>query len=370
MKTVELFQWTKKILLTLPDVENYEPTWTEEWPLSAIEEWINTPCPKCWKPAKRESNTMPGRAGSSRYRLRYMDNKNNEQLVSPEKEQYRGNTDVYIGGAEHVTRHMIYARFRQKFLFDIGAVTHEEPFQKYHKVGLIMAEDGRKMSKRRWNVVLPDDIVAEFGADTLRTYEMFMWPFEQAIARNTNGMKWIKKFLDKIIALKENLKDWEDLGPDKEDKKTLTQLHQTIKKLTEDIDNFKFNTAIAQLMIFVNYLTEQASLNKDTFEKLITLISPFAPHLAEELWEQIWNKYSVFTTTVWPSYDSKYLVEDTIKIWVQINGKIRWDIEINKNTTQEEAMQIVKSDPKLSAHLINEPKKIIYIPGKIMNIIL
>lgn len=183
-------------------------------------------------------------------------------------------------------------------------------------------------------------------------------------------MKWIKKFLDKIIALKENIKDWEDLGTDKEDNKTITQLHQTIKKLTEDIDNFKFNTAIAQLMIFVNYLTEQASLNKDTFEKLITLIAPFAPHLAEELWEQLGNKYSVFTTTVWPSYDSKYLVEDTIKIWVQINGKIRWDIEINKNTTQEEAFEIVKSNSKLSAHLTNEPKKIIYIPGKIMNIIL
>jgi len=278
---------------------------------------MNTTCPHCGKPAKRESNTMPGRAGSSRYWLRYMDNKNDQQLVSPEKESYRGNVDVYVGGAEHVTRHMIYARFWQKFLFDIGVVTHDEPFQKYHKVGLIMAEDGRKMSKRRGNVVNPDDIINEFGSDTLRTYEMFMGPFEQAIARSTNGIKGIKKFLDKIEALQSKIKDGE------EDKKTLNLLHQTIKKLTEDIDGFKHNTAIAQLMIFVNHLTDQSSLTKDTFEKLITLVAPFAPHLAEELWEQVGNTYSVFTTAVWPSYDAKYLVADVVTLAVQFNGKMR-----------------------------------------------
>ncbi len=354
----------KDLPLTLPDVENYAPTGTEEWPLAAIDERINTTCPACGKPAKRESNTMPGRAGSSRYRLRYMDNKNDKQLVSPENEKYRGNVDVYVGGAEHVTRHMIYARFRQKFLFDIGVVTKEEPFEKYHKVWLIMAEDGRKMSKRRWNVVLPDDIIAEYGADTLRTYEMFMGPFEQSIARSTNGMKGIKKFLDKIVALKDKISDQE------EPKTNLTQLHQTIKKLTEDIDGFKFNTAISQLMILVNHLTDQTIISKDTFEKLIILVAPFAPHLAEELWEQLGNKYSVFTTTVWPSYDENYLVSDTVKIWVQFNGKIRWDIEIKKETTQEEVIQIVKSDPKLSTHLTWEPKKIIYIPWKILNIVI
>ena len=354
----------KDLPLTLPDVENYAPTGTEEWPLAAIDERINTTCPACGKPAKRESNTMPGRAGSSRYRLRYMDNKNDKQLVSPENEKYRGNVDVYVGGAEHVTRHMIYARFRQKFLFDIGVVTKEEPFEKYHKVWLIMAEDGRKMSKRRWNVVLPDDIIAEYGADTLRTYEMFMGPFEQSIARSTNGMKGIKKFLDKIVALKDKISDQE------EPKTNLIQLHQTIKKLTEDIDGFKFNTAISQLMILVNHLTDQTIISKDTFEKLIILVAPFAPHLAEELWEQLGNKYSVFTTTVWPSYDENYLVSDTVKIWVQFNGKIRWDIEIKKETTQEEVIQIVKSDPKLSTHLTWEPKKIIYIPWKILNIVI
>ncbi len=353
----------KDLPLTLPDVENYAPTGTEEWPLAAIDSWIKTTCPHCGKPAKRESNTMPGRAGSSRYRLRYMDNKNDQQLVSPENEKYRGNVDVYVGGAEHVTRHMIYARFWQKFLYDIWVVTHDEPFQKYHKVGLIMAEDGRKMSKRRWNVVNPDDIINEFGSDTLRTYEMFMGPFEQAIARSTNGIKGVKKFLDKIEALQSKITD-------SEDKKTLNLLHQTIKKLTEDIDWFKHNTAIAQLMIFVNHLTNQTSISKDTFEKLVILIAPFAPHLAEELWEQLWNKYSVFTTAVWPSYDAKYLVADTITLAVQINGKMRGTLEMSKDADQETVMNTIQNDSKFSAHLSWTPKKIIYVQGKIINIII
>ncbi|HCB51035.1 TPA: leucine--tRNA ligase, partial [Patescibacteria group bacterium] len=219
---------------------------------------------------------MPGWAGSSWYRLRYMDNKNDAQLVSPEREQYWKSVDVYVGGAEHVTRHMIYARFWQKFLFDIGVVTQEEPFQKYQKVGLIMAEDGRKMSKRRNNVVLPDDVIGEYGADAFRTYEMFMGPFDQAISRSTNGIKGIKKFLDKIIALHDKI------SPEALPKQLETIKHQTIKKLTEDIDEFKFNTAISQLMIFVNALSDASHIDKDTFQDLILLIAPFAPHLAEE----------------------------------------------------------------------------------------
>jgi leucyl-tRNA synthetase len=242
--------------LLLPDVENYAPTGTEEGPLAAIDEWMNVSCPACGKSARRESNTMPGWAWSSWYWLRYMDNKNTEALVSPEREQFRGSVDVYVGGAEHVTRHMIYARFWQKFLKDIGVVSHEEPFQKYHKVGLIMAEDGRKMSKRWGNVVLPDSIVDEYGSDTLRTYEMFMGPFEQSIAWSTNGIKGVKKFLDKIIALKDKIGEGED------DKKVVTILHQSIKKLTEDIDNFRHNTAVSQLMILVNFLTEQETISR------------------------------------------------------------------------------------------------------------
>lgn len=228
-----------------------------------------------------------------------------------------------------------------------------------------MAEDWRKMSKRRWNIVNPDDIIAEYWSDTLRTYEMFMWPFEQAIARNTNGIKWIKKFLDKTYLL------FDKISPNYEsDKNTQILLNQSIKKIGEDIDWFRHNTAISQLMILVNHLTDQTIISKDTFEKLVILVAPFAPHLAEELWENLGNNYSVFTTTVWPSYDESYLVSDTVKIWVQFNGKIRWDIEINKEATQEDVMQIVKSDPKLSTHLTWEPKKIIYIPWKILNIVI
>jgi leucyl-tRNA synthetase len=187
--------------LLLPDVENYEPTWTEEWPLANVQEWINTTCPICGWKAKRESNTMPGRAGSSRYRMRYMDNKNNKELVSKQRDEYRKNVDVYVWWAEHVTRHMIYARFWQKFLFDLWVVSQDEQFLEYHSVWLIMWEDGRKMSKRRWNVVNPDDIINEHGADVLRTYEMFMWPFDQSIAWSTNGISGVKKFLENIIKL-------------------------------------------------------------------------------------------------------------------------------------------------------------------------
>jgi len=368
----------KDLPLLLPDVENYEPTGTTEWPLANIDERVNITLPDGTK-ATRETNTMPGRAGSSRYRLRYMDPKNTKQLVSPEREKYRGEVDVYVGGAEHVTRHMIYARFWQKFLYDLGIVTHDEPFKEYHYVGLIMAEDGRKMSKRRWNTIDPDQVIGEFGHDTFRVYEMFMGPFDQAIARSTNGVKWAKKFLDKIIALQSkisNLSSFEKGGGEHSETKDLisdetkTLLNQTIKKITDDIDGFKFNTCISQLMILVNHLTDLPSIDKKTFEILTILISPFAPHLAEELRSLLGNEFSIFTKAKWPSYDEKCLTSATIKIWVQFNGKVRGDICINKETTQDEVMAIVKADAKLNARLTGEPKKIIYVPGKILNIVI
>ena len=351
--------------LLLPDVENYEPTGTEEGPLAEVKERINTPCPICGKPAKRESNTMPGWAGSSRYWLRYMDPENDNELVSAEREQYWKNVDVYVGGAEHVTRHIIYARFWQKFLYDLGLVSKDEPFQKYQKVWLIMAEDGRKMSKRRWNVVNPDDVIAEYGADVFRTYEMFMGPFDQAISWNTQGMKGVKKFIDKIITLfdkaDENYQD---------EAKILTILHQTIKKLTQEIDEFKFNTSIAQLMILVNSLSEAGKLSKSTFEKLVMLIAPFAPHLAEEFWNLLGNQFSIFTTGVWPEYDEKFLVSSEITLAVQFNGKMRGTLQVTADARQEEVLELIKKDEKLNAHLIWEPKKIIFVKGKIINIIL
>ena len=351
--------------LCLPDVENYEPTGTEEGPLAEVKERINTPCPICGKPAKRESNTMPGWAGSSRYWLRYMDPENDNELVSAERELYWQNVDVYVGGAEHVTRHIIYARFWQKFLYDLGLVSKDEPFQKYQKVWLIMAEDGRKMSKRRWNVVNPDDVIAEYGADVFRTYEMFMGPFDQAISWNTQGMKGVKKFIDKIIALFDKVdENYQD------EAKILTILHQTIKKLTQEIDEFKFNTSIAQLMILVNALSEAEKLSKSTFEKLVMLIAPFAPHLAEEFWNLLGNQFSIFTTGVWPEYDEKFLVSSEITLAVQFNGKMRGTLQIAADARQEEVLELIKKDEKLNAHLIWEPKKIIFVKGKIINIIL
>lgn len=350
--------------LLLPDVDNYEPTGTEEGPLADIDRWMNTTCPHCGKPARRESNTMPGWAGSSWYWLRYMDPKNADQFVSPEREKYRGAVDTYVWGAEHVTRHMIYARFWQKFLFDLWLVTQDEPFLKYQKVGLIMAEDGRKMSKRRNNVVLPDDVIAEYGSDTFRTYEMFMGPFDQSIARSTNGMKGVKKFLEKIMALKDKIDANATITKDAE-----ALLHQTIKKLTEEMDDFKYNTSVAQLMILVNKLGEQTNIDPKTFESLITLVAPFAPHLSEELWEQTGHTESIFTSGTRPKFDESKMVADSVKLAVQVNGKVRGLIETSPTASQDEVMALAKADDKIAARLTWDLKKIIYVPGKIVNIV-
>jgi len=352
--------------LLLPDVENYEPTGTEEGPLANIDEWINVKCPHCWKDAKRESNTMPGWAWSSRYWLRYMDAHNDKEFVSPEKEQYWKNVDVYVWWAEHVTRHMIYARFWQKFLYDLWVVTQTEPFHRYEKVWLIMAEDGRKMSKRRWNVVNPDDVIAEFWADAFRTYEMFMWPFDQYISWNTNWLRWTKKFLDKVVALWDKVSPHAILPNDVE-----ILFNQTIKKTTEDIDAFRFNTSIAQFMILVNSFTECEAIPTEVFEKFVILLAPFAPHLAEEFWSLLWHEFSIFKNAKWPKYDESKLSSDLVKMAVQFNGKVRWTIEVSRGATQDDVMNAVKSDWKLNGYLTSwEPKKIIYIPGKILNIVL
>jgi len=345
--------------ITLPDVEHYEPTGTEEWPLANITDWVNTP------EGKRETNTMPQRAWSSRYRLRYIDPKNNKILIDKDKEQYRWQVDTYVWWLEHATRHLIYARFWYKFLKDIDVVSHEEPFKKLYGVGLVMAEDGRKMSKRRWNVVNPDEVIEEYGADAFRTYEMFMWPFENEIARSTESVKWVKKFLDKVWKLQEKT------NKDADTKETQSLLHKTIKKVTEDIEHFKFNTAISQLMILVNKLQSQEAVDIDTYKTLTLLISPFAPHMAEEIrCEVLWEEFSIFTKAERPQHDEKLLQDEIIKMAVQLNGKVRWTVEINPQATQEEVMKVIQKDPKLAERITHEPKKVIYIAGKIINIIL
>ena len=351
--------------LLLPDVDHYEPTGTEEGPLAEVAEWVNTTTTD-GKPARRETNTMPGWAGSSRYWIRYMDPRNNDAFVWKDAEAYWQNVDTYVGGAEHVTRHIIYARFWQKFLYDLGMVSKDEPFQRYQKVGLIMAEDGRKMSKRRGNVINPDDVVAEYWADVLRTYEMFMGPFDQAIAWNTQGMKWVKKFLEKIIAL------WDKVDLEKKEEKPEieTLLHQTIKKLTIEIDEFKFNTSISQLMILVNKLSEVDQISKQTFEALIIMLAPFAPHLAEEFWEKLGNEFSLFTKWSWPKFDEKKLVSSIITLPIQINGKMRGTLQVSPSLSQDEILNLIKQDEKLANYLTGEIKKCILVPGKIINIIL
>ena len=350
--------------LLLPDVDHYEPTGTEEGPLAEVEQWVNTTTAD-GKPARRETNTMPGWAGSSWYWLRYMDPRNNDAFVWKDAEAYWQNVDTYVGGAEHVTRHIIYARFWQKFLYDLGMVSKDEPFQRYQKVGLIMAEDGRKMSKRRGNVVNPDDVIAEYGADVLRTYEMFMGPFDQAIAWNTQGMKGVKKFLDKIIALWDKV----DLQKEDENPEIETLVHQTIKKLKVEIDEFKFNTSISQLMILVNKLGEQDQISRPTFENLVLMISPFAPHLAEEFWERLGNEFSIFTKGSWPKFDEKKLISSIITLPVQINGKMRGTLQVSPSASQDEILDLIKQDEKLVSYLTGEIKKCILVPGKIINII-
>ncbi len=295
-----------------------------------------------------------------------MDPHNHDEMLSKERDEYRRNVDVYIWWAEHVTRHMIYARFWQNFLYDLGLVCEKEPFKKYQKVWLIMAEDGRKMSKRWWNVVNPDDIIEEYWADVFRTYEMFMGPFDQYISWNTNGIKWVKKFIDKVVALRDKV----DLNQQEEDKKINTLLHQSIKKLTQEIDDFKFNTSISQLMILVNALTEKDVIAKPTFEALTLLIAPFAPHLAEEFWSLLWNEFSIFTTGKWPKYDEKFLVASEVTLAVQFNWKMRGTLQVAADASQDAVISVIKSDAKLWNYYTGEPKKIIYVPWKIINIIL
>lgn len=349
----------------LPEVENYEPTGTGESPLAAISDWVNTICPKCGGPAKRETNTMPQWAGSAWYYLRYIDPKNDKQLVGQQLEKDWMPVDLYVGGAEHATRHLLYARFWHKFLFDIGVVTTSEPFKRLMHVGLILAEDGRKMSKRWNNVINPDEVIEHFGADSMRLYEMFMGPFSQSIAWSTNGVVGTRKFLEKVWKLqtiinKQNSTD---------NKKNQTLLHKTIKKVTGDIENFRFNTAISQLMILVNALEKEQSVSVTDYQLLITILSPFAPHIAEELWQRLGNEQSIFLQK-WPVADEKYLKEEEIEMVVQVNGKIRERLSVSPDVTEDEIKETALESEKVKAFTEGkEIKKIIFVPEKLINIV-
>lgn len=344
----------------LPEVEHYEPTGTGESPLAAISEWVNTTCPKCNNPAKRETNTMPQWAGSSWYYLRYMDPHNTMALVDPAREKYWAPVDMYVGGAEHATRHLIYARFWHKFLFDIGVVSTPEPFTRLISVGLIMAEDGKKMSKRYGNVINPDDIVETYGADTLRIYEMFMGPFTEAIAWKTASLIGARRFIERVWRLQETFID-------NAHKDVERVLHQTIKKVGLDIENFKFNTAISQMMIFVND-AEKHGITKVQYRTFVNILAPFAPHVAEEAWHALGETSSVHTS-LWPAFDEAKLAADTVTIAVQINGKSRTVVSMSIGSTEAE---VQKAAEAAGAKWIEGKKvsRVVFVPNRLINLLL
>jgi leucyl-tRNA synthetase len=372
----------KDLPLELPKVKFYEPTGTGESPLAGIDKWVNTKCPVCGGKAKRETNTMPQWAGSSWYYLRYIDPNNKKVLVDSKKEKYWSPIDLYVGGGEHNTRHLIYARFWHKFLYDIGVVSQKEPFCKLRNLGMILGSDGRKMSKRWGNVVNPDDVVKNVGADTLRVYESFMGPFDQEIAWSTDNMVGSRRFLDKVWRLqdyviasetKQSRKTsllQEDLRKDEEMKRKNFEmlLHQTIKKVTEDILNFNFNTAISAFMILMNQ-AEKINISKKDYEIIIKLLSPFAPHLTEEIWFKLGHNKSIHLEK-WPDYDEKKIISDTVIVVVQINGKPRASFCITALATQEQIEKEAFGKEEVAKWLVG--KKILkkfFIKGKILSIV-
>ncbi len=356
----------QELPVTLPDVKSYEPTGTGESPLAGISEWVHTTCPTCGGEAKRETNTMPQWAGSSWYYLRYIDPRNDTALVDPKKEKYWMPVDTYVGGAEHATRHLIYARFWHKFLYDIGIVSGSEPFMKLQHVGLIGGEDGRKMSKRFGNVVNPDDVVHTYGADTLRIYEMFMGPFDQNTGWSTENIMGARRFIERIWKLAEKVSDAAPPLP----QKTETLLHKTIKKVGDDIDTFGFNTAIAALMILLNALEKEPALSKETYLTFLSLVAPFAPHIAEELGKSLGEEGSI-VHRAWPIYDESKLTDDTITIAVQVNGKVRGTFETSVDASQEELENEAQTLSGVQKHIEDkEIVKIVTVPGKLVNIVI
>ncbi len=365
----------------LPEIEHYEPSGTGESPLVNVSDWVNTECPECQGVAKRETNTMPQWAGSSWYYLRYIDPFNQQALVDPKKEKYWSPVDFYVGGAEHATRHLIYARFWHKFLYDQGVVNYDEPFKRLQHVGIILAEDGRKMSKRFGNVINPDEIVFKYGADALRVYEMFMGPFSQSIAWSTNGLIGVKRFLEKIHdhvsdlldekkrpCLSEELSAWKK-GEAENDPELLCLLHQTIKKVGRDIEGFKFNTAISQMMILRNSWDEDNFLAKKDLEKFLIILSPFAPHLAEELWQKLGHEKSIFAQT-WPDYDPELISKQEVEIVVQVNGKLRDRLMVSPDLGEEEVLDLVLERDKVQEWLKDKKLiKKIFVPGKLVNLV-
>ena len=347
--------------LLLPEVESYMPTDNGESPLAAMTDWVNTTCPCCGGPAKRETDTMPQWAGSSWYFLRYTDPKNTEALASKEALEYWLPVDWYNGGMEHTTLHLLYSRFWHKFLYDQKIVPTPEPYQKRTSHGMILGENGEKMSKSRGNVVNPDDIVRDYGADTLRTYEMFIGAFDLSASWSEDGVKGCRRFLERVWKLQTLLTEGDEYSADMEIK-----MHQTIKKVSGDFENLKFNTAIAAMMSLINDFYKKNSINKAEYKTLITLLNPVAPHITEELWEIVGGQGRLYQQS-WPEYVEEKTVESTVEIAVQINGKTKATISIGKEDPKDDVLAKAKEalGDKLSGNIIKE----IYVPGRIVNIV-
>ncbi len=347
----------------LPDVESYEPTANGESPLSLIDEWVNCKCPKCQGPAKRETDTMPQWAGSSWYFLRYCDPNNDKELASPEALKYWMPVDWYNGGMEHTTLHLLYSRFWSKFLYDIDVVPCSEPYLKRTSHGMILGENGEKMSKSRGNVVNPADIIRDYGADTMRLYEMFIGDFEQSAPWNTQSIKGCKRFLERFLNLVDMV---EGRGFTPELEKTI---HKLIRKVTNDIDAMKFNTAIAAMMGALNAVYDNGRITKDELLVLTTLLSPFAPHIAEEINSLLGND-SLISLAKWPEYDESKTVDDTVEMPIQVNGKVKATVMIPAAASKEDALKIVYADEKVKSAIDGKTVvKEIVVPGKIINIV-
>ncbi|MFL2122438.1 leucine--tRNA ligase [Marinilactibacillus psychrotolerans] len=357
--------------IELPKTDEIKPSGTGESPLAVIEDWVNVINPETDQKGKRDTNTMPQWAGSSWYFLRFIDPENSEQLADPEKLKKWLPVDLYIGGAEHAVLHLLYARFWHKFLYDLGVVPTKEPFERLYNQGMILGENNEKMSKSKGNVVNPDDVVEEFGADTLRVYEMFMGPLDAAIAWSTDGLEGSRKFLDRVWRL---LIDEEDRLRDRittiNDGSLDVVYHQTVKKVTQDFENLQFNTGISQLMVFVNAAYKAEGLPVDYIKGFLKMLAPIAPHLGEELWSRVSQTGQSIAYETWPTYDAAKLVTDEVEVVFQINGKIRGKATASKDISKEELEKMAMENGNIKEHLEGKTvRKVIVVPGKLVNIV-
>ncbi|MBP0959788.1 MAG: leucine--tRNA ligase [Oscillospiraceae bacterium] len=354
----------EELPLRLPPVDDFRPGTDGESPLAKIDSFVNCKCPKCGKDAKRETDTMPQWAGSSWYFLRYCDPNNAEALASKEALDYWMPVDWYNGGMEHVTRHLIYSRFWHKFLYDIGAVTTEEPYSKRTAQGLVLGPDGVKMSKSRGNVIDPNDVVDEYGADVLRVYVLFMGDYEQAAPWSENSMKGCKRFLDRIWALQDKLVDGDEYRPE-----LRAAMHRTIKKVSKDIEDMKFNTAVAAMMTLINTIYDIGTINRAEYRDLLIMLNPFAPHITEEIYE-LCGFGGYVHDAKWVEYNEEFCIEDTIEIAVQVNGKLRGTVMIASDAEKDDVIAIAKSDSKIADFISGKDiVKEIYVPKKLVNIV-